>query len=80
MLLIKDRKSGIWLSNRKPVLFRWQPVFNFFPCFRHGNYIKITKCQIKLIHTVSVWKSFHQTVKYGRQRNLLLQDLTGLEI
>ena len=29
---------------------------------------------------LSVYKSFHQTAKYGRQRNLLLQDLTGLEI
>ena len=29
---------------------------------------------------LSVYKSFHQTVKYGRKRNLILQDLTGLEI
>jgi len=28
----------------------------------------------------SVYKSFHQTVKYGQQRNRILQDLTGLEI
>jgi len=27
-----------------------------------------------------VYKSFHQTVKYGQQRNPVLQDLTGLEI
>jgi len=25
-------------------------------------------------------KKFHQMVKYGRQRNYILQDLTGLEI
>jgi len=29
---------------------------------------------------LSVYKSFHQTVKDGRQRNHILQDLTGLEI
>jgi len=28
----------------------------------------------------SVYESFHQTVKYDRQRNQILQDLTGLEI
>jgi len=29
---------------------------------------------------LSVYKSYHQTVKYGRQRNQILQDLTLLEI
>jgi len=29
---------------------------------------------------LSVYKSFHQTVKYIRQRNHILQDLTELEI
>jgi len=28
---------------------------------------------------LSVYKSFHETVKYGRQRNHILQDWTGLE-
>jgi len=28
----------------------------------------------------SVYKSFHQMVKYTLQRNHILQDLTGLEI
>ena len=28
----------------------------------------------------SVYDSFHLIVKYGRQRNPMLQDLTGLEI
>jgi len=28
----------------------------------------------------NVYKSCHQTVKYGWQRNHVLQDLTGLEI
>jgi len=31
------------------------------------------------INLLSIYKSFHQTVKYGRQRNHILQDLTGLE-
>jgi len=38
----------------------------FFFHFCQRNYVKITKCQVKLIY-----KSFHQTVKYGRQRNHL---------
>src|SRR6218665_1105552 len=29
---------------------------------------------------LSVYKSYHQTVKYGKQRNCILQDLTRLEI
>jgi len=29
---------------------------------------------------LSVFESFHQTVKYVWQRNCILQDLTGLEI
>ena len=29
---------------------------------------------------LSVYKSFHQMVKYGRQRNHILQNLTGVEI
>jgi len=29
---------------------------------------------------LSVYKSFHQTVKYGQQRNHILQDLPVLEI
>ena len=53
-------------------------------CLRQGNNIKFTKCQIKLIHTFvycCVYKTFHQTVKYGHQRNHILPYiLTGLEI
>jgi len=29
---------------------------------------------------LSVYKIFHQMVKYGKQRNHILQVLTGLEI
>jgi len=29
---------------------------------------------------LSVYKGFHETVKYGQQRNHILQDLTLLEI
>jgi len=29
---------------------------------------------------LSVYKSFHHTVKYGHKRNHILQDLTGVEI
>jgi len=30
--------------------------------------------------TLSVYKTFHQMVKYGHQKNQLLQDLTELDI
>jgi len=29
---------------------------------------------------LSVYESFHQTVKHGQQKNYILQDLTGLEV
>jgi len=29
---------------------------------------------------LSIYKTLHQTIKYGQQRNQILQDLTGLEI
>jgi len=29
---------------------------------------------------LGVYKHFHQTVTYGRQRNHILEDFTGLEI
>jgi len=29
---------------------------------------------------LSIHKSFHQMVKFGRQRDHILQDVTGLEI
>ena len=29
---------------------------------------------------LSFYKSYHQTVMFGRQRNHILQDLTGLEM
>jgi len=46
--------------------------------------MKITKCQIELIHTfakiLNVYTSFHQMAKYGYQGNHILQDSIGLEI
>jgi len=49
-----------------------------------GNYINITKCEVKINAHIclmlTVYESFHQTVKYGQQRNHILQDLIGLEI
>jgi len=38
---------------------------------------KINSCICLML---SVYKSFYQMVKYGHQRNHLLQDLSGLEI
>src|SRR6218665_2262749 len=59
-----------------------QMKFEFFFIFVKEITEKL--CQVKLIQTfclmLSVYKSYHQTVKYGRQRNHILQDLNGLEI
>jgi len=56
----------------------------FFCRFHQENYLKITICQIKINSQIclimSIYESFHQKVKYGWQRNHILQDLTGLEI
>jgi len=55
--------------------------FIYFCHFHLGKYIKIRgKINSHICLMLSVYKSFHQTVKYGRQRNHILQDFTGLEI
>jgi len=70
-------------------LYKWNPVlhlqqmkFNLFP-FHQGNYIKVTNCQINLIHAfvyccvfTNVFIKWSNT--YGWKRNHILQDLTGL--
>jgi len=33
-----------------------------------------------MLNAMSVYKNYHQTFQYGRQRNNILQDLTALEI
>ena len=38
------------------------------------------KINSRICLMLSVYKSFHQSVKYGRQRNHILQVLTGLEV
>jgi len=40
---------------------------------------KSDKINIHFCLMFSVYKSFHQTVKYGHQKNHILQDLTGLD-
>ena len=50
-----NRKLEFWFI----YLFPWQLVFNLLFChFPQGNYIKITKCQIKLMHTFVHWRVF----------------------
>src|SRR6218665_1849282 len=51
-----------------------------FKFFRQGNYMKITKCKLKLIQTFVCWVFTKVFIKHGQQRNHILQDLTGLEI
>jgi len=48
--------------------------------FHQENYIKFTKMSGKINSHIclSVYESFHQTVKYGQQRNRILQDITGV--
>jgi len=68
-------KTRFWFKKWNPVLHIRQTKFNFSFSLRKLH--KITKCQVKLIHTFlmsSVYKSFHQTAKYGRQRNHILQQ------
>src|SRR6218665_3814612 len=77
-------KLGMLMKTGNPVLFLWQMVFEFtFFCnFHQGSYIKITTDKINswICLMLIVYKSFHQTFKYGHQRNLMLQDLTGLKL
>ena len=62
--------------NRKPVLFLWQPVFDFILLsVSSRKYIKMTKCNSHICLTLNVYNIFHQTVR----RNHILQDLIGLE-
>ena len=73
------------IENRRYNTFLWQPVFEFIFChIRQGDYIKYyhmsDKINSHICLMLSVYKSFHQTVKYRRRRNHILQDLTGLEI
>src|SRR6218665_1049233 len=73
-------KSGFGFTKRNPVLHLRQTKFTYFCHFLQETYRKFNKCQIHTFLTLSVYKSFHQPVKYGRQRNHILQDSTGLEI
>jgi len=67
---------------QNPVLHLLQTKFEFtFLSFSSRKLHKIIKCHRKLICLMlSVYESFHQEVKYGCERNHILQDLTGLEI
>ena len=93
-MLIKNWKSGFrfenrkfvfQFENRKQVCFLWQSVFklNFFVIFIEEiaqSYQMSDKINSHISLMLSVYKSTHQMVKYGWQRNHILQDLTGLEI
>ena|SRR6218665_2099808 len=46
----------------------------------HKNYQMPDKMNSHIGLMLGVYKRFHQTVKYGLQRDLILQGLTGLEI
>ena len=71
------------LKTEKPVLFLWQPVFEFVSFFSrklHKNYQISDKINSHIHLMLSVYKSFQETVKYGKPRNQILQDLTGIKI
>jgi len=82
-----NRKPEIWFSVLKQILFIWQQFSNLFIFIFvkeitskfHKNYQMSNKINLHTCLMLSVYKSFHQMVKYGHQRNHILQDLTGLK-
>ena len=72
-MLIKNQFYffGNWFTNK---------VFPFLSRKLHKNFQTSDKINSHICLTLSVYNSFHQTVKYGHQRNQILQDLTELEI
>jgi len=56
-------------------------LFSFSSRKLHKNYQILDQSNNSHICLMlSVYKSCHQPIKYGQQRNHILQDLTGLEI
>ena len=69
---------------RNPVLHlrlaKIEFIFSLSSRKLHKNYRISGKINSSICLMLSVYKSFHQTVKYWKQRNDILHDLTGLEI
>jgi len=55
-------------------------IFFIFVKKLHKNYQMSGKVNSHICLMLSVYKAFHQMVKYGHQRNQILQDLTEFEI
>src|SRR6218665_322247 len=82
MMLIENRKSGskpengfYFFGNRFSIFF-----WSFSSRKLHKNNQMSDKINSHICLMLNVYKSFHRTVKYGHQRNHILQDLTRLEI
>jgi len=73
-MLIENWKNDFRFQIRQPVFeFIW-----FSSRKLHKNYQMSDEIKSYICLVFSVYKSFHQTVKYGHQRNHILQDLTFL--
>ena len=74
-------RPEIWFENR--FYFFDNQFLNLF-CLSflswklHKNYQMSDKVNWYICLMLSVYKCFHETVKYGQRRNYILQDLTGL--
>jgi len=73
--VLKTKPGSIPLATKLELIF-----FSFSPRKLHKNYQMSGKINSHNCSILSVYKSFHQTFKYGWQRNHILPDLTGLEI
>ena len=78
-MLIENPKSGLKLKTGSISLATGFQIF-FILKKLQKNYQMSDKNNSHICLLLNVYKSFNQTVKYGQQRNHILEDLTGLEI
>jgi len=72
---VLETKSGSTYLANEILIY----LFSFSSRKLHKNYHMSGKINTHFCLMLSVSESFHQTVKYGWQKNHILQDLTGLE-
>jgi len=83
-MLIKKWKSVFGLKTKNGFYFfgNWfsDLLLSFSSRKLHKNHQMSDKINSHICLMLNVYKSFHQMVKYGQQRNHILQGLVGLEI
>ena len=72
---LETQLSSTSLANKVQIY-----IFSFATNKLHTNYQMAGKINSLTCLMLSVYKSCHQTIKYGQQRNRILQDFTVLEI